>query len=239
MFSSCFLFDLFASESRIFFCGKIQCKIDNEEAARSEKMIFFTADTHFFDEHLKHDLNFADRDFLTVTEMNQTIIDNWDNVVGPEDTVYHLGDIARITSNRSGYKKVLDVLSKLNGQIVFIKGNHDPCALIKYLSRNQLQTPAGKTKFLFHDVGLILKFDHYQFFLTHYPLMLGISVNSINLHGHIHHYSVNFASNINVGVDTPEVDYLSGNKRPFGQPFSQKEVVELVKNKKIDFQKRK
>jgi Predicted phosphoesterase or phosphohydrolase len=113
---------------------------------------------------LKHDLNFADRDFLTVTEMNQTIIDNWDNVVGPEDTVYHLGDIARITSNRSGYKKVLDVLSKLNGQIVFIKGNHDPRALIKYLSRNQLQTPAGKTKFLFHDVGLILKFDHYQFF---------------------------------------------------------------------------
>ncbi len=27
-------------------------------------MIFFTADTHFFDEHLKHDLNFADRDFF-------------------------------------------------------------------------------------------------------------------------------------------------------------------------------
>lgn len=202
-------------------------------------MIFFTADTHFFDEHLKHDQHFAARDFLTVAEMNQTIIDHWNDVVGPEDTVYHLGDVAQTRSNQAGHEKVLDVLSQLNGQIVFIKGNHDPRSQIKYLSRNQLQTPGGKDKFLFYDVGLILKFDHYQFFLTHYPLIIGVSVNSINLHGHIHHFSVNSDSNINVGVDTPEVDYLAQSKRPFGRPFSQKEVVEIVKNKKMDFQKRK
>src|SRR5699024_3751804 len=214
-----------------------QCKIMIKRSTRGEKMIFFTADTHFFDEYLKHDQQFANRDFLTVAEMDQTIIDNWNFVVGPEDIVYHLGDVAQMASNVAGYQQVLDVLALLNGQIVFIKGNHDPRALFKYLAKKQLHTPKGKEKFLFHDVGLILKFDHYQFFLTHYPLMLGISVNSINLHGHIHHYAVNSATNINVGVDTPEVDYLAGKKRPFGQPFSQKEVVEMVQQKDIDFKK--
>ncbi|GBG94667.1 phosphoesterase [Ligilactobacillus salitolerans] len=202
-------------------------------------MIYFTADTHFLDAHLKHDLHFAHRDFLTTAEMDQTIIENWNRVVTPQDTVYHLGDIAKIDSNRKGYSAVLDLLVQLNGQIVFVKGNHDPRALLKHLAKHQVKTESGQDKFIFHDVGLILKFDHYQFFLTHYPLMLGISVNSINLHGHIHHYAINSVSNLNVGVDSPEADYLGLAKRPFGQPFSQKEVVAMVQSKKIDFQKRK
>ncbi len=202
-------------------------------------MIFFTADTHFLDRHLTHDLHFARRNFLNVEDMDQTIIDNWNKKVGEEDTVYHLGDIAQTSSNNAGHEKVFQILKQLNGQIVFIKGNHDPRALIKYLKKQQLTTPDGKEKFYFHDVGTILKFDHYQFFLTHYPLILGISVNSINLHGHIHNSAVSSPSNINVGVDTPEIDYLAEHKRPFGQPFSQKEVVEMVQGKKLDFQKRK
>lgn len=202
-------------------------------------MIYFTADTHFFDKHLAHDLHFANRDFLTASEMNAVIVENWNKVVKEEDVVYHLGDIAKVTSNRQGYQQVLQLLQELNGQIIFIKGNHDSRALFKYLARQQLRTPNGHDKFVFHDVGMIVKFDHHQFFLTHYPLMLGISVNSVNLHGHIHHYAVNAATNINVGVDTPEEAYLSAKARPFGQPFSQKEITEMVTNKKIDFQKRK
>ncbi len=44
--------------------------------------------------------------------------------------------------------------------------------------------------------------------MTHYPMMMGIVKQIINLHGHIHHYSVNIKEDINVGVDTPETDYL-------------------------------
>jgi calcineurin-like phosphoesterase family protein len=68
-------------------------------------------------------------------------------------------------------------------------------------------------------------------------MMLGIVKQIINLHGHIHHYAVPIKENINVGVDTPEVDYLA-QKLPFGTPFSQAEVEKMVEQKAIDFAKR-
>lgn len=38
--------------------------------------------------------DFAPRPFLSVEEMNETIINNWNKRVSPNDVVYHLGDIA-------------------------------------------------------------------------------------------------------------------------------------------------
>ncbi|WP_353803058.1 hypothetical protein, partial [Acinetobacter baumannii] len=103
---------------------------------------------------------------------------------------------------------VYDVLKRLNGNLVLIKGNHDNRALFKYLAKDNYEVN-GKPKFIFHDVGALIKYDHRQYYLTHYPLMLGIAPKIINLHGHIHHYAVNDKENINVGVDSPEFDYLT------------------------------
>ncbi len=170
--------------------------------------------------------------------MNQTIMDNWNRIVSENDTVYHLGDIAFLRSSKAEYAKMFTILQQLHGHLVLIKGNHDTRAFFKYLSKNNYLLSDQLPKFVFHDVGCILKFDHFQFFLTHYPLMLGISKNSINLHGHVHHYSVNSAANINVGgVDSPELAYLIA-KRPFGTPISSNEIVTMVAGKKKDFQKR-
>lgn len=56
--------------------------------------------------------------------MNQTLINNWNSRVNPEDVVYVLGDFC------FGGKAFLEeVLSQLNGNIVFIKGNHDKNSL--------------------------------------------------------------------------------------------------------------
>jgi len=68
-------------------------------------------------------------------------------------------------------------------------------------------------------------------------MMMGIVKQIINLHGHIHHYAVAVKENINVGVDTPEVDYLD-HKVPFGAPFSLAEIEQMVNGKAIDFAKR-
>ncbi|MDE6375988.1 MAG: metallophosphatase, partial [Ligilactobacillus sp.] len=80
--------------------------------------------------------------------------------------------------------------------------------------------------------------DHRQYYLTHYPLMLGIAPKIINLHGHIHHYAVNAKENINVGVDSPEFDYLP-TKPDFGQPLSMLQVEAIVEAKKDDYLKRR
>ncbi len=160
-------------------------------------MQFVTADTHFLDEHLLGIDDFAPRPFLTVDQMDQSIIKNWNERVGENDIVYHLGDIAVYFAKPQvkAYEKVFQILDSLNGHLVLIKGNHDSRGLFKFLAKNNYSFN-GKPKFAFHDVGVLLKYDHRQYYLTHYPLMLGIAPQIINLHGHIHHYAVPAKENI-------------------------------------------
>lgn len=49
--------------------------------------------------------------------MNQALIDNWNKTVKPGDTIYHLGDIS--------FGRNLKELNNLNGNKIFILGNHD------------------------------------------------------------------------------------------------------------------
>ena len=48
------------------------------------------------------------------------MIDNWNRAVGPEDTVFHLGDFAFAVPSR-----IKEIASQLNGEIHLIRGNHD------------------------------------------------------------------------------------------------------------------
>ncbi|AEV95046.1 metallophosphoesterase [Pediococcus claussenii] len=202
-------------------------------------MKFFTADTHFFHSELLGDYDFAPRDFKNITEMNETIIKNWNERVGESDTVYHLGDIALhfVRPEKQSNQDVFDLLNRLNGHLVLVKGNHDSRRLFKFLDGNNYRWD-GSPKFEFHDVGTIIKLNHRQLILSHYPISLGIVNQIVNLHGHIHHYSVNAKENINVGVDTPEKDYLD-YKIPFGTPFSENDLEQMIEGKRVDYLKRR
>lgn len=201
-------------------------------------MQFVTADTHFLDYHLLGVDDFAPRPFTNVEAMDNTIIKNWNARVTDNDVVYHLGDIAVYFTKpqRLAYQTILMILQSLNGHLVFIKGNHDSRDLFKYLAAHNYMLN-GQPKFIFHDVGVLIKYDHRQFYLTHYPLMLGIAPQIINLHGHIHHYAVPSKRNINVGIDSPEFDYL-GSSLPFGTPLKMREVETIIQGKFDDFAKR-
>jgi calcineurin-like phosphoesterase family protein len=78
-------------------------------------MIWFTSDKHF--DH-KNIIKYSNRPFASVEEMNEALIVNHNSVVSKNDTVYDLGDFC--LSSRSDY-----FLSRLNGNIVRIKGSHD------------------------------------------------------------------------------------------------------------------
>ena len=54
--------------------------------------IFFTADTHFGDHRT---INIQKRPFASVGEMDAVLIERWNAMVGPDDIVWHLGDVAR------------------------------------------------------------------------------------------------------------------------------------------------
>lgn len=201
-------------------------------------MRFITADTHFFHKSLLGITDFAIRPYADVTHMNQAIIDHWNERVGDKDTVYHLGDIALYFTRPAvkSHEAVLSVLKQLNGHLVLIKGNHDSRELFKFLEQHNYLL-GDKLKFEFHDVGVLFKYNHRQYYLTHYPMMLGIAPQIINLHGHIHHYAVPAKENINVGIDTPETAYLD-YQLPFGAPLSLADIEQMVVGKKVDFDKR-
>ncbi len=79
---------------------------------------YFTSDSHF--QHARI-IEYCNRPFNSVQEMNITMIENWNAVVNPADTVYHLGDFAFINSATE-----LELLTeKLNGIIHLITGDHD------------------------------------------------------------------------------------------------------------------
>ena len=78
---------------------------------------FFTSDTHFGHVNI---CRLANRPFADVEEMNRAIINNWNSVVSPTDTVFVLGDFA--------LGKIVDTLQHglmLNGDKILISGNHD------------------------------------------------------------------------------------------------------------------
>jgi calcineurin-like phosphoesterase family protein len=77
---------------------------------------FFTSDTHFGHANI---IKYCNRPFASVEEMDNTLIHNWNAVVRPEDTVYHLGDFA------VGGGPAAPYLRRLNGTIYFCLGNHD------------------------------------------------------------------------------------------------------------------
>ena len=52
--------------------------------------------------------------------MNETIIERWNSLVKPEDTVYHLGDVIM-----GDLEAGLPLVKSLNGKIKLTLGNHD------------------------------------------------------------------------------------------------------------------
>jgi len=79
--------------------------------------VWFTADTHWGHTNIiKH----ASRPFSSTREMDETLIQNWNAVVGAKDTVYHLGDVGLCSPGLLNR-----ILGQLNGHIFLIQGNHD------------------------------------------------------------------------------------------------------------------
>lgn len=82
-------------------------------------MNFYIADTHFGHANI---LKYDNRPFMSVEEMDEAIIYNWNSVVNYDDTVYVLGDVSWYTRSS---EKTLVILDKLNGYKILIRGNHD------------------------------------------------------------------------------------------------------------------
>ena len=134
---------------------------------------FFTSDTHFGHKNI---IEYCQRPFKSVEEMNEKIIENWNKVVSPEDTVFHLGDFVFRGKKR-------EFLHKLNGKVIWLKGNHD--------SRND--TPIRE---------MFIKLGGIDWHLVHNPAdSLCTNVICGHVHQHWKFKKIKDRKVINVGVD--------------------------------------
>lgn len=79
------------------------------------------------DLHLDHDniIEYCNRPFDSVEEMNDALVEHWNAAVDPADEVLYGGDL----TIRQSAAALLDWLEQLNGEIVFLLGNHDGTVL--------------------------------------------------------------------------------------------------------------
>ena len=130
----------------------------------------------------------------SVYNMNEGIISRWNERVKPEDTVIHVGDFLFKSKQNRG--EGIDVKAtsweeRLNGKIIFIKGNHD-------------YNNTCKTKIY----SLQLKMDNHYINVVHDPIFANVNY-SVNITGHVHgewncqriRLGESFTDCVNCGVD--------------------------------------
>jgi len=83
--------------------------------------LWFTSDHHFGHKNV---IEFSKRPFQNVDEMNAEMIRRWNEKVGKDDIVYHLGDFGLMSAG-----KLRQIREQLNGKIHLIIGNHESSAL--------------------------------------------------------------------------------------------------------------
>lgn len=169
-------------------------------------MIHFTADTHFGHSNI---IKYCNRPFSNIEEHDQCLIDNWNRVVGKKDTVYHLGDFIFSREHIANH-----LLSQLQGQIILIKGNHDPGHLFRSPRFQAVK-----------DVHIV-RHQRQKIFLSHYAHRTWQFINqgAWHLFGHSHGNLPSHGKSFDVGVDC--WDYT---------PVSFDQVKEKMENLELDF----
>jgi len=161
------------------------------------------------DSHFNHGniILYENRPFSCKEEMNNYMIEKWNSIVAERDKVFHLGDFS--FGNKEFTK---ELISKLNGDIALILGNHD----------------RSKTDSWWTEVGIknVYRYpiimDEF-FILSHEPIYLNKNMPYMNIHGHIHSNNLDNPQYINMGVEN--YDYEPQNLDKIFENFSQKDLT--------------
>jgi calcineurin-like phosphoesterase family protein len=147
--------------------------------------VWFWSDQHFGHRNI---IKYADRPFVDTDTMHEALIQNYLNVVKPNDVVFWCGDIAFMQD-----PAINSIIGQLPGYKVHIVGNHD------FDRSNKLKNIVMDERHLCYALDINTGIDNFQLLLTHYPITR-IPVNCVNVHGHLHQ-NVADSWNINVSVE--------------------------------------
>ena len=144
---------------------------------------FFTSDTHWGHESI---IRLCNRPFVTVHEMNETMIHRWNSVVEAKDVVYHLGDAA--FRDKGIFS---EIFKRLNGVKHLIRGNHD---------NNEVLHQPWASVSEYKEI----KMDGKHIVLFHYPMRSWNRMyhGALHFYGHEHGNIFDYSNCMDVGVDS-------------------------------------
>lgn len=146
--------------------------------------VWFTSDTHFTDPRV---LRIDRRPYPDLPAHDAALIANWNAVVLPGDTVWHLGDVAL----KPTAARIAEILGSLNGTKHLIVGNND--------GPGTLSAPGWASIAHYAEITVAER----RLVLCHYAFRTwnGIGRGALNLHGHSHNRLKPIPRQYDVGVD--------------------------------------
>jgi calcineurin-like phosphoesterase family protein len=164
-------------------------------------MKWVTADLHFGHANI---IKYVERRlcFRDVDEMDATLIERWNQVVGKRDHIYHLGDFTF-----GGLEVAAAYIKRLNGVIHFVEGSHDRW-MSKIRDCNQIRS-ASNERIHVHSRIHEIKFDGKHIVLCHYAMRTWPRSHhgSYHFYGHSHGQLPPSGNSMDVGVDNPICDF--------------------------------
>jgi len=145
---------------------------------------WFTADHHFGHGGAR---GLFRRPFGSIAAMDEAMIVRWNEVVGADDVVWHLGDFAV----RQPAARIAELLAALAGTKHLLRGNNDGPATAEQAGWASVRDYAE------------LDQDGSHLVLCHYPLRSWhrMSRGALNVHGHSHGRLAPLPRQVDVGVD--------------------------------------
>lgn len=146
--------------------------------------VCFTADSHFGHARI---IELCRRPFVSVEEMDDALVERWNETVAPGDTVWHLGDFTL-----KGVEEAARYRARLNGDIHLVWGNHDRIAVRQASALWASSRPMA-------SIGL----DGVHVELCHFAMRVWDRSHrgSLMLYGHSHGNLRGSQSSLDVGVD--------------------------------------
>ena len=192
-----------------------------------ERKVWIISDTHFGHKNICRGVTAwrlpdgsvpisQTRDFDSIGEMNEMIVNNINSVVGQDDVLIHLGDWSF-----GGFENIKIFRDRIVcKEIHLILGNHD-----EHIEKNRDGVQELFTS-VNHYTKLMYKFD--TLVLMHYPIDSwdGLNKGHIHLHGHCHlpqQKVFGKGRRMDVGID--------GNM--FFMPYELDNVIKIVKMREI------
>jgi calcineurin-like phosphoesterase family protein len=183
--------------------------------------VYITSDTHFGHKNICRGVTNwrtqdgeipvdSTRDFQTIEQMNQRLVDGINHFVGQDDTLIMLGDVSF-----GGFDNIGIFLERLVcHNIHLILGNHDT-----HIERDR---DFVRGRFLSVQHYLEANIEGQDFVLCHYPLQSwnGLNKGVIHLHGHVHlspNRKFGNGKRMDVGVDGNGMD-----------PYSISEIIKIM-----------